>query len=130
MPSPITGESEVNTVIVGPELKDCVGVAPMKCMVVNGELFYDEIEGFTYEEGYDYYLVIQRFDPWGGKEPPQDASRYGYRHGYRLVSVMSKTRAELPATVTPTVTPTNHVVGSPLPEALLVMQAEVTGWSE
>lgn len=75
---------------VGPELKDCVGVAPMKCLVVDGELFYETIEGFDFEEGFTYRLKIERYDAWpDDEEPPQDASIYGYR----LIEVMSKTSA-------------------------------------
>ena len=81
-------QGEVSEVVVGPELKDCVGVAPMKCMVVDGLLFYDPIDGFDYEEGYEYRLRIEQFDAWPGQEPPQDAGKYGYR----LIEVISKTQ--------------------------------------
>ena len=75
-------------VTVGSELKDCEGVAPMKCFEVNEQLFYESIEGFDYEEGYVYRLRIERTDLYPGeKEPPQDASRYSYR----LIEVVSKT---------------------------------------
>lgn len=79
----------VEDVVIGPELEDCVGVAPMRCMVVDGELFYDEIEGFEHEEGYRYRIRMERYDPWGGGEPPADASA----RGYRLVEVVEKARA-------------------------------------
>ncbi len=82
--------SEVREVVVGPELKDCVGVGPRQCMVVDGLLFYDGIDGFDYEEGYEYRLRIEQFDAWPGQEPPQDAGRYGYR----LIEVISKTTVE------------------------------------
>ena len=83
--------SEVLEVIVGPELKDCVGVGPMQCMVVDGELFYSRIDGFDYEEGYVYKLTIERYDAWPDEEEtPQDASRYGYR----LIETISKTPTE------------------------------------
>ena len=76
-------------VTVGPEREDCVGVAPMRCLVVDGELFYESIEGFEHEKGYEYRLQIERYDAWPGQaEPPQDASRYGYR----LIEVISKAR--------------------------------------
>ena len=32
-------------------------------MVVDGGLFYDGIEGFDYEPGYDYRLRIGKYDP-------------------------------------------------------------------
>ena len=82
-------DSEIFEFAVGPELRDCVGIVPMRCMAVNGELFYDAIEGFDYVEGFDYLLKVERYDAWPDQEePPQDASRYGYR----LIEVISKTR--------------------------------------
>lgn len=84
-------ESVVLEVTVGPELVECVGVAPMQCLVVDGEYFYDSIEGFEYEEGYVYRIRMERYDAWPDlEEPPQDASAYGYR----LVEVVSQTPAE------------------------------------
>ena len=49
---------------VGPNLVDCVGVAPQKCMLVRQspedpwKYFYDQIEGFQYEESYLYKLRV------------------------------------------------------------------------
>ena len=57
---------EVIEVTVGPTLAKCYGVGLQSCMVVNGGLFYDGIEGFEYEPGYDYRLRIGKYDPWGG----------------------------------------------------------------
>ncbi len=75
-------------VTVGPELLDCVGVGPRKCLEVDGMLFYEGIDGFMHEEGHTYRLKIERYDAFPGEEePPQDASRYGYR----LIKVISKT---------------------------------------
>ncbi len=85
-----TGRDDVNVmeVTVGPKLLDCVGVGPRKCLEVNGQLFYESIDGFKHEEGYTYRLKIERYDAFPGEEePPQDASRYGYR----LIEVISKT---------------------------------------
>ena len=82
-----TGAVEVMEVTVGPRLLDCVGVAPMKCLEVDGLLFYESIEGFEHEEGFSYRLKIERYEAYPGREPPQDASRYGYR----LIEVISKT---------------------------------------
>ena len=80
-------DAHVMEVTVGPKLLDCVGVGPRKCLEVNGQLFYEGIDGFKHEEGYTYRLRIERYDAFPGEEePPQDASRYGYR----LVEVVSK----------------------------------------
>ncbi|MXX02278.1 MAG: DUF4377 domain-containing protein [Gemmatimonadetes bacterium] len=70
---------ETRVVTVGPTLAKCYGVGLRTCMVVDGGFFYDAIEGFEYETGYNYRLRIGKYDPWGGREPPQDASRYAYR---------------------------------------------------
>ena len=75
---------EVLVLSVGPTLAKCYGVAVRSCMVVDGQLFYNGIEGFTHEPGYDYRLRVGKYDPWDGREPPQDASRYAYRLLERL----------------------------------------------
>ena len=85
-----TGGEDANVmeVTVGPMLLDCVGVGPRKCLEVNGQFFYEGIDGFKHEEGYTYRLKIERYDAFPGEEePPQDASRYGYR----LIEVIGKT---------------------------------------
>ena len=87
---------ETRVVTVGPTLVKCYGVGPRSCMVVDGSLFYDAIEGFEYEAGYDYRLRIGKYDPWEGREPPQDAGRYAYR----LLEQLEKTAAPYtPATL-------------------------------
>ena len=87
---------EEREVTVGPTLAKCYGVGPQSCMVVDGGLFYDPIEGFDYEPGYDYRLRIGKYDPWDGSEPPQDAGQYAYR----LLEQLEKTPApSTPATL-------------------------------
>ncbi len=80
---------ETRVVTVGPTLTKCYGVGLRTCMVVDGGLFYEGIEGFEYEAGYTYRLRIGKYDPWDGGEPPQDASRYAYR----LLEQLEKTPA-------------------------------------
>jgi heat shock protein HslJ len=88
-PVPIAGDAVEKTIYVGPELVDCTGVAPQKCMLVkeNPEdeyrFFYDQIEGFDYEEGYEYELVIME-EPV--ENPPADASSIKWT----LIEVVSK----------------------------------------
>ena len=85
----LNGETEVLEVVVGPERVECVGIALMECLMVDGEFFYDEIEGFEHQEGYEYRLRIEQYDAWPDmEEPPQDAGRYGYR----LIEIISKTK--------------------------------------
>jgi len=82
----ITGEE---TFTIGAERVDCVGVAPQKCLIVNGEYFYDDIKGFEYEEGYEYILTVNKEKAFDG-EVPADASIYKYT----LVEVVSKEKVK------------------------------------
>jgi len=86
---------ETREVTVGPTLAKCYGVGLQPCMIVDGTFFYDGIEGFTYEPGYDYRLRIGKYDPWGGGGPPQDAGRYAYR----LLEELEKTLAPSTAAI-------------------------------
>ena len=60
----VTGP-EVETLFVGPELVDCVGVGPRTCMQVRRapdaewELFYSSIEGFDFEPGFVWELRVE-----------------------------------------------------------------------
>ncbi|MBO9584820.1 MAG: META domain-containing protein [Flavobacterium sp.] len=69
----------------------CQGVGPMECLQVKygndkeWQLFYDHIEGFNFEKGNRYEIVVTRT-----KRPqpiPADASSYQYK----LKSIVSKT---------------------------------------
>ncbi len=81
------------TWFVGPTLVECVGVAPQTCLQVKQNpddtytLFYDTIQGFAFEEGYEYEIVV-RIEPVAN--PPADASAYTYT----LVEVVSQTPVE------------------------------------
>lgn len=73
-------------VTVGPQLVDCVGVGPMKCLVLDGRNFYEDIDGFEHKAGVTYVLDIerrQRFDP---ETVPADAGLYAYR----LLAIVSR----------------------------------------
>ena len=78
---PAQAESKEITLYVGPELVDCVGVGPQKCMLVKTEpdgeyqYFYDQIQGFEYEEGYTYELLVEVDEV---ENPPADASSLSY----------------------------------------------------
>lgn len=85
-------EAEIVTLYVGPEKVDCVGVAPQQCLQVRYssedeyELFYSNINGFSYEPGYDYELIVQKTPV---ENPPADASAIEWT----LVDVVSQTPA-------------------------------------
>lgn len=72
--------------------RTCTGMYEMQCMLIKDDPaedwsnFYDQIEGFTYEPGYDYVLRVAYTDI---KNPPAD----GPSRTYRLVLQVSKTPA-------------------------------------
>jgi heat shock protein HslJ len=78
------------TVFVGPQLVDCTGVAPQKCLQVKENqadeysLFYGAIEGFDFQEGNEYTLVVREEQV---ENPPADASNVRWI----LVKELSKT---------------------------------------
>ena len=85
---PATHGGTIQEVTVGPELVECVGSHPQQCLVVDGELFYDPIDGFRHQAGYRYRLRIERYDRFPGQtEIPQDTGRYGYR----LLEILAQT---------------------------------------
>ncbi|MGJ7347302.1 DUF4377 domain-containing protein, partial [Morganella morganii] len=77
------------TLYIDSELADCVGVAPMKCMKIKEspdtewEFFYQNIDGFTYEPGYQYRVSVKTTDV---PNPPADAPNIRYQ----LISVLNK----------------------------------------
>ena len=86
-----TSNSEVQSkmLIVADHLENCVGVGPQSCMLVkeNKEdewtYFYDQIEGFKYEEGYTYELLVNEIPV---PNPAADASSIRYE----LKNIISK----------------------------------------
>lgn len=76
---------------VASQTRDCSGVGRQQCMLIkrdqatDWEYFYDRIEGFDYEEGYEYVLDVQEQKI---ENPPADASSIRYK----LVREISKTR--------------------------------------
>ena len=83
---PLTKES---LLYVNSETKECTGVAPMNCLQVKTaenhewQLFYQQIEGFTFESGYQYQLQVNKE---AIENPPSDGSSIKYS----LVKVISK----------------------------------------
>lgn len=87
----ITLKTNEKRIRIGSETEICqAGVMQKQCMKVkwtkdqqNWEYFYDEIQGFTYEKGYEYDLVVQESKV---ANPAADASSIRYT----LVKVVSK----------------------------------------
>ena len=89
---------ETMTLFVGPNREPCVGVAPQVCFQVKetpeGDytLFYGDIQGFEFEPGYEYELLVEKTTI---PNPPADASSLQYS----LVEIVSKTPAATTATL-------------------------------
>lgn len=92
-------------VYVGPQRVDCEGMGPQKCYQVKERLedpwllFYDEIEGFNYEEGYTYEIRVEETQV---ADPPADGASFKWR----LLAVVRKT-------------PAGNSQGTPLPQEML-----------
>jgi|UniRef100_UPI004048F08F heat shock protein HslJ len=71
---------------------DCTGVAPQKCLQIKEKesddwmYFYSDIEGFDYEEGYNYKIKVEVSEV---ENVPADASSLKYT----LLEVIEKTKA-------------------------------------
>lgn len=77
------------TLYINSQLVDCVGVGPMQCMQVRSDkqqpwtFFYQQIEGFQFEPGYQYQLSVSKEQL---TDVPADASSLRYQ----LIKVVSK----------------------------------------
>jgi heat shock protein HslJ len=79
------------TMIIGSELVDCVGEGPQQCMQIKYEpdedwqFFYSQIEGFDYQPGYTYTLLVERIEV---ENPPAGGSSLRYI----MVEVLEKVK--------------------------------------
>lgn len=93
--------STVSTLYIDSELIDCMGLVPQKCMLIredpesNWEFFYDKIEGFDYQLGYDYKIKVVITEI---QNPPADTSSLKYT----LVEVLEKIQADKDLDITDT----------------------------
>ncbi|PQJ80024.1 hypothetical protein BTO18_12955 [Polaribacter porphyrae] len=77
------------TITVASKTVDCIGFVSQKCLLIKDKnqqdwnYFYDTITGFTYEEGFEYEIIIAQREI---ENPPQDASSIETT----LVSITSK----------------------------------------
>lgn len=84
---------EKRTLWIAPTTQKCVGEIEKQCMQVkrsknqkDWELFYDNIEGFTYKKGFEYQVVVLETKV---NNPPADASSIKYK----LIKVISKKKS-------------------------------------
>lgn len=84
--------------IVADHVVDCVGVGPQTCMLVKESpedewtYFYDQIEGFTYEPGYSYELLVTEIKV---SNPAADASSIKYQLKEMVSKVASADASDL-----------------------------------
>ena len=80
------------TMDVAPERVPCQGFVPQECLRVREHpsttwtLFYDQIDGFTFESGFEYTLRVRVREI---ENPPADGSSLSYR----LIAVLRKVPA-------------------------------------
>jgi hypothetical protein len=78
---------------IAPQRVACVGMAPQECLRVRQHpdttwgLFYDGIEGFEFEAGFEYTI---RVGVRSIRNPPQDSSS----EAYRLLAILRKVPAQ------------------------------------
>lgn len=83
---------------VASEQGDCMGVAPMKCLLVkkdgqtDWEFFYSGIDGFNYEPGYEYVLEV-KVDKIENPAADQSSLKYTF---VKELSKILKTSENLP----------------------------------
>jgi len=91
------GDDGMIIVQIAPNLENCTGAGPRQCMLIrhlpttdNGrwDVFCGGIEGFTYEEGYRWTIVVNVTEV---ENPPADAP--GLR--YELAEVVEKVPVSL-----------------------------------
>ncbi|RXJ73254.1 hypothetical protein CS022_11020 [Veronia nyctiphanis] len=82
----ISPDADLLVVDIAPKKEFCVGLIPGKCLVVDGELFYDQIQGFRFQEGYHYKVKMAVEKAFSGSGVQANASPYKYT----LVEVMEK----------------------------------------
>lgn len=82
-------KGDIRTWTVASETRSCVGVGPQTCLLIKEEedpdwtYFYDRIDGFDYEKGYEYIVKVRVSDV---ENPPMDASS----KSYSLVKIVDK----------------------------------------
>lgn len=75
--TPGVERGKTETFDISAETVECVRVGPMRCLIVSGELFYDQIEGYDHVEGQSAVICVSKASR---PEPiPADASAIEYR---------------------------------------------------
>ncbi|MCD8173702.1 MAG: DUF4377 domain-containing protein [Alistipes sp.] len=94
------GRVKTETMTVASTMVDCIGVGVQRCLVVkpedtyDWELFYNWIDGFEYEPGYEYVLSVYKQHV---ELPPADGPTMRYVLD-RVLSKQKKQSRDLPDT--------------------------------
>ena len=94
----LTSCDTTKTIYVGPSLVDCEGASTQKCMQVkeakedDWTLFYDQIEGFDYKEGYTYKMDVTVNKV---KNPPADGSLLKYKLIKLIYQELSENKTDI-----------------------------------
>ena len=93
-----SGNGAAETITVASRKAVCYGAGKMECFLIKHqpdgqwEFWYDGIEGFDYEPGYEYVIKVRRVEREKGL---QDVGSYYYRFA-DLVSMEEKQSENLP----------------------------------
>ena len=74
-------EIELEQLIIADHKVSCTGIGPQECLLVKRnvsdewQFFYGGIEGFDYEEGFEYIIEVKVYDV---ENPPVDGSSKRY----------------------------------------------------
>ena len=72
---------------------------PIKCLSINGQPFYGAINGFNYEEGYEYVIKVRRTQIYTPENVPADLPSI---YEYTLIRIISRTSSSQTAPIPPT----------------------------
>ena len=79
---------EIIQIDLEPYKKTCYGPFKRKCLVMkNGQFFYENINGFEHEEGFQYKLKVNKIQKYDLDDAPQDVGLYVYE----LIEILEKT---------------------------------------
>ena len=87
--STVSNNSSIEIFNIASKKVACYGTGSYSCLVVNGETFYDNIDGFNFQQGYKYVIKVEKKEKQ--KPIPADGSKYTYK----LVEIVSKA-ADIP----------------------------------
>ena len=85
----VPGDGIELELLVGPERQECGSFSRQPCLIVNGNNFYDTIEGFEFKPGIEQRIRVNRTLRFGTDNPveiPQDVGLYKFS----LIEVLSE----------------------------------------